>query len=493
MKNAKNSVSLTIYRSRGNLIPLRPQIFKLTLFFVFLTILLTALALDILAIAPFEDNFNSYISNQTLIGQGGWETKIGNPISFIVESTTTKEGLNAVYFSGGEYGGIQKIGSLIADGGVSFWTRQDQNTSCSFELWENASSFVQWIYWVYTGGTYKLAYYPATLKDNLDLETWYKVTIEWRSSDKKLRFRFGNEEFTDWTAPITTWNLGINTIVLTCGIYDANVYWDLIQNYPVGSSVVFAPTTPQDCVFTTTTGPVIFNALGLVYIPDNNLNTYTQFDVIAQNWGTSSVTEYFSTSTSLSAGDIYSYNIPVALDSGAWRVRYRLIGYNLDFEPVVELHYCQGTGVGQLPLPQFITIPSYEIPATEDCSTYPLLERLVCEIRNTIKSIFLPSTEKITQLKDTFEIFKTKMPLNYVLATQSFFSNVRTGLNSEEELVVGILGTTSTIDFSFWETKAQVFGDSSKSFSTILKNVFSVIVILGFLVWGLNFGRKIFK
>ncbi len=273
---------------------------------------------------------------------------------------------------------------------------------------------------------------------------------------------------------------------------DVSTGWSVL-NFGEGenSNVIITPAYPTDCFFSTTTAPISFNATGTIAIADSDPNTWFRFSVIANEFTTASTT-YFSTTTALVGGDSYNYSIPVALDEGAWKISYLLQGVN-NTEPAVASHYCVGTGIGiGLPLPTWKEITETEFLGLEDCSTYPLLERLVCDLKNAIKKIFVPSAGSMASLKTTIDGFSGKAPMNYINATKTFFSDIQSGLDNTQNVPFKVLGKSGNVDFTLFSKTATVAG-ATRSYADILKLFFTFVLVLGFTFWSIGYIRKVFR
>jgi hypothetical protein len=259
------------------------------------------------------------------------------------------------------------------------------------------------------------------------------------------------------------------------------------------SGAIFYPSYPPDCFFTLTSTSTLnaFNATGTIEISITNTYHWYDFSVIAENFDTAEK-YYFATSTDLNAGDVWDYSIPISLPDGAWKISYLLQGVYLE-TPFFAMHWCEHTGIGTgFPLPTWKEITETEFLELEDCSEMPLLERLVCDLKNAIKKIFVPSAESITGLKNTIEALKNKAPMSYLSITKNFFDDVKNGINSDQNLDFKILNKTGAVSFAFWDNTTDLAGEN-QSFKQIFKTFFIFLIIFCFLIWAIFYIRKIFK
>jgi hypothetical protein len=131
-----------------------------------------------------------------------------------------------------------------------------------------------------------------------------------------------------------------------------------------------------------------------------------------------------------------------------------------------------------------------ELPALEECSGYGLTERILCEIKNFFTRLFVPSPEKVVELKNTFEIIKTKFPYSYILAIEDFFSYLKDNINESQEISFNILGNAGVVDFSFWNASTTFAGGTIIG---VIKTFFRFLIILIFGFWCFSFIKRIFK
>jgi hypothetical protein len=181
----------------------------------------------------FEDNFNSY-NDGDLNGQGGWS---GNA-SFKIQGEVVKEGAKAVKndtpTTGGFY--ISKVGTLIGDGKINIYVRKnDVSTDIDAELalFEGTGQKI-WFdfkgpyfrYW--SGSSYII------IKSDGQANRWYNLQVEWRSSDKKVRYSIDGVPLTSWVNPGVSWANGFDKVQLgalwiSLGLA---VYFDYIAENP---------------------------------------------------------------------------------------------------------------------------------------------------------------------------------------------------------------------------------------------------------------------
>ena len=141
--------------------------------------------------------------------------------------------------------------------------------------------------------------------------------------------------------------------------------------------------------------------------------------------------------------------------------------------------------------PLILGIPDIALPI-EDCEGLGVTDRILCEIKNFFYRLFVPSPEKITELRATLDTIKTKFPYNYILEMKDFFVYLKDNIDDEQEISFSILGQAGVVNFDFFNTTTTIAG-ISQSFLSIFKKAFSVIIFLVFGIWCFSFLKRVFK
>jgi hypothetical protein len=162
--------------------------------------------------AIVQDGFNSY-TNGNLLGQGGWfDYKNGQ--NFKVQGDSVFEGTKAVYVNALADSVIVKSGNALSDGKQALYVKTQNRANWGYYVngnaqvrllkgtWGGSAEFRNFL-----GVTFRsdgnVTYYDpingvyqnfATYNDN----EWTLLEFEWRSSDKKARYRVNNGAWTDW-------------------------------------------------------------------------------------------------------------------------------------------------------------------------------------------------------------------------------------------------------------------------------------------------------
>ena len=122
-----------------------------------------------------------------------------------------------------------------------------------------------------------------------------------------------------------------------------------------------------------------------------------------------------------------------------------------------------------------------EVPELEDCSSYTFPNSWFCNINNTLKSAFLPSSEKMNELNLQINEIQQKAPFNYLNIAKTKISEL-TGNISQEELSITLLGNTSNINENALTTLAGA-----------IKNFFTFLLMLAFIFWAIKYIKHFFK
>jgi len=177
------------------------------------------------------ETFNSY-GNGTLNGTSSWS----GGIAFKVQGTTVYEGAKAVNITGSVEQTISKSGTSQANGTTSVYIRSGStNNRTYFTLFEGANQ-IAFAFGLVSGGN--IGFYTSggwVYNGTWVANTWYQIQAEWRSSDKKMRFRVNGGSYSDWYTPNGgNFTTGIDKI----GLYvsaegtSLNSYFDYIAEDP---------------------------------------------------------------------------------------------------------------------------------------------------------------------------------------------------------------------------------------------------------------------
>jgi len=122
--------------------------------------------------------------------------------------------------------------------------------------------------------------------------------------------------------------------------------------------------------------------------------------------------------------------------------------------------------------------PELPTGSLDDCSSLGIPEVWFCNISNTIKSIFLPSAEKITELNEVINQISGRFPFSYISSAENIISEIKNGITESDNLSMSIFGSENkTIDFV-----DIPFIKYIKIFSTILMTLLFIFWLRKFIV-----------
>lgn len=209
--------------------------------------------------ASFSDGFDTY-TDGSLDGQGGWT---GSGV-YEVQATTTQAGSKAIFGTQGAYSEIKKaINSL--NGRVVGWIRTTlPTTSASIVLGVVDTTFQgAEIIFLDTGNLVLWGDTMETIFADYSPDTWYKVEMEWRNSDSKVRARANDGAWTNWLDPRYPWT-EMTHVYLHTGAGEG--YWDSLtynESYITISSDFATSILAYAGQFFTDLSSVIIFAVGL--------------------------------------------------------------------------------------------------------------------------------------------------------------------------------------------------------------------------------------
>lgn len=188
------------------------------------------------------DDFNSH-TDGSIVGQGGWQSYV-NGDHFVVQGDIVFEGTKAVHNNSFGDSGVGKQGTPRADGQQAVCFRTENRDSWGFYSADGNVGFR--VSQGFNGTTFAsvslkkdghVAYYDPVADVYSDFATyndneWTLLEIEWRSSDKKARYRVNAGTWTDWKAfreiaPFTHFDHANLAFVLPSG--SGGVYFDTLK------------------------------------------------------------------------------------------------------------------------------------------------------------------------------------------------------------------------------------------------------------------------
>jgi len=276
---------------------------------------------------------------------------------------------------------------------------------------------------------------------------------------------------------------------------------------PTGFYPIWNLAKPTSCQFPE---PSIYNQVldtsnfevkGKLTIPIDNPYIWYKLRLKFWNYNTNEILYFNYDLPNLKAEDVFSFDyfvdISSILSTSTDLVAFSLRAYGKDnYGNVYEdlypsdcIIYLGITETQPIFTPPEITFPEY--PELEDCSQYNIPDRWICEIKNALKSIFLPSKEKLNELKSTLDLFKQKFPFNYINLFSGFYQDINNEINETSTIPFKILGQQGYVDLAFWENTAEI-GGITQTFSHIIYNFFLFLFLLIFVFWLISFLKRIF-
>jgi hypothetical protein len=159
----------------------------------------------------FTDNFDSY-NNGDLNGQGSWSGDTDFDVQESIKNSGTK-GISCSVTGKA----IAKTGTLTADGEAFAYFRTNADSGSWFDLWEGANQ-ITYARFNHASGRGKLqASLAGSYEDvpgSITNDAFNKVTVQWRSSDKKVRWSLNDGTFTDWKTTFANFSSGLDKIRL---------------------------------------------------------------------------------------------------------------------------------------------------------------------------------------------------------------------------------------------------------------------------------------
>lgn len=220
---------------------------KSKIFFINLLVL-AFLILPVFSYAAtiFTDDFNSY-TNSNIEGQGGWT---GNGINefFTVESNIAKEGSKAVQSSSNfPFIGlsVKKVGTLTPNGRIKYYFRAESGAPTGkLTLGEGLSIKIETIFNISAHTVlYRNSSFSLVSLGTFNADTWYSLTIEWRTYDGKVRYSFNDSDFTPYVLPMSPLVSGLDSVILyrDVGFTNARFYIDNITEGLNRNPVLIVP------------------------------------------------------------------------------------------------------------------------------------------------------------------------------------------------------------------------------------------------------------
>lgn len=435
---------------------------KMPILLIFLGIVGLLYPFFILASTIFEDNFENY-EYGTLSGQYSWYG--GNAD---VVSDETKTGTHAVYF-GTYVSPVGKIGNEINEGLQTVWLFLDTTPAVDGTIdWENSVSWQFYLKWDdCSADDCKFYYYNSELETpawiefaTIDTGIWHSIQVKWYIVGSQFLWSF-NLDFNGWLDELETQTQAVKTVDrIHIGAQDYGNYWiDNISEFlPCELGTCSACSDYNTCMEAGCSWEwFIYEESGLF-----GYGCAEPITMGEEICGDFIKCQYCDSEVSCNAGI---------------GCEWKNYGYGNKCYMLVPIVPPEQAG--------------WEAPELEDCGALSGVEKWLCEIKNFIAGIFMPSKEKLDILQQTLNNFKFKFPFNYLNALQGFFSDIKTSLSEEKAIPIKILGNEATVDMSFWDF-TTIIGGESETFKNVLKDFTSIIILFCWFVWLISFIKRFF-
>ena len=151
----------------------------------------------------------------------------------------------------------------------------------------------------------------------------------------------------------------------------------------------------------------------------------------------------------------------------------------------------RGYGIGCYPTEEVPPEAVWEEPKLENCSELSGVEKWLCEIKNWLAGLFMPTQEKVNELNLTIKNFKAKFPFNYANSLSAFFTTIKTGLETDKDIPVELFGHSGDVNFDFLNATSTI-GGTSETMKNILFDCTTALIIFAFVLWIISFIKRIF-
>jgi len=143
---------------------------------------------------------------------------------------------------------------------------------------------------------------------------------------------------------------------------------------------------------------------------------------------------------------------------------------------------CSGSGSSSFCNATKSLISFPETPEETDCSSLTFPDNLLCNIENLLKTGFLPSASAINNLNNAVNQVQQKAPFNYLNVAIEKISNIKDDIASES-ISMSLMGNSSTLNINSF----------TSDFMPSVKSFFTLMIVFGFIFWGIAYIKHFFK
>ncbi len=143
---------------------------------------------------------------------------------------------------------------------------------------------------------------------------------------------------------------------------------------------------------------------------------------------------------------------------------------------------CSGSGSSSFCNATKSLISFPEMPEETDCSSLTFPNNLLCNIENLLKTGFLPSASALNNLNNAVNQVQQKAPFNYLNVAIEKIRNIKDNIASES-ISMSLMGNSSTLNINSFIS----------DFMPSVKSFFTLMIIFGFIFWGIAYIKHFFK
>ena len=143
---------------------------------------------------------------------------------------------------------------------------------------------------------------------------------------------------------------------------------------------------------------------------------------------------------------------------------------------------CSGSGSSSFCNATKSLISFPEMPEETDCSSLTFPDNLLCNIENLLKTGFLPSASALNNLNNAVNQVQQKAPFNYLNVAIEKISSIKSNITAES-ISISLMGNNSTLNINPF----------TSDFMPSVKSFFILMIVFGFIFWGIAYIKHFFK
>jgi hypothetical protein len=443
------------------------------------------------ASTPFSDNFEAY-SLGTIAGQGSW---LSDYSGCDVVASPTYTGFRSVQCNGNN--AYRIFTPLAASDAWEFWVYRPvggSNRDFSISIWDENGTMVNMVRWLDATGKIYCRNGATDLGSTSAPGTWVMLGLKWDQVAQTVSCGI-NGAYTDYPA-LSGFDTDVKKVVFLEQNNQNMIVDDVHAGIPPfvsGYDPIITPTYPPDGE-TTITDMTEFDITGSVQVPTENPWIWHDLNVIFQKLNTTEITTKIIPLPDLIGGQDYTYSATSTLDNDyAYSVSYQIAGETTFYTTTIYNHSIANTYITYTaPItPSWTIAGPWPIPELEDCSSLTGLDKLVCEIKNFLLGLVIPTQSKFDELNNTFKAFQNIFPIPYLKSMQTFMTTTNAGINEGSGIDFVLFGQAGTVDFSALSFPVIV-GGLTVNFNVLIKYFLSAVCLGAFIFWAFNFLNRIF-